>query len=42
MKRILSVLFVLTLFVSCLPLAFAEEGASTAEAAEPSSHILVV
>ena len=42
MKRILAVLFVLTLIASCLPTAFAEEGAAASETAEPSSHILVV
>ncbi len=42
MKRILSVLFALTLLVSCLSTAFAEEAGSAAEAAESSSHILVV
>ena len=31
MKRILAVLFVLTLIAFCLPTAFAEEGASAAE-----------
>lgn len=42
MKRILAVLFVLTLIASCLPTVFAEEGASAAETIEPTSHILVV
>ena len=42
MKRILAVLFALTLITSCLPAAFAEEGASAAETIEPTSHILVV
>ena len=42
MKKILAVIFALTLTISCLSAAFAEEGASAAEAAEPASHILVV
>ena len=42
MKKMLAVLIMLTLVVSCLPTAFAEEGASTADATEPTSHILVV
>ena len=42
MKRILSVLFALTLLVSCLSTDFAEEAGSAAEAAESSSRILVV
>ena len=42
MKKILAVLMMLTLIVSCLSTAFAEEGASAAEATEPTSHILVV
>ena len=42
MKRILAVLFALTLIASCLSMAIAEAGASTVEAAEPTSHILVV
>ena len=42
MKKILAVLFTLTMIVSCLSFALAEEGVSAAEAAEPTSHILVV
>ena len=42
MKKMLAVLIMLTLVVSCLPTAFAEEGASTAEATKPVRHILVV
>ena len=42
MKRILAVIFALTLTISCLSAAFAEEDASTAKATEPASHILVV
>ena len=42
MKKILSVLFALTLLVSCLSTVFAEGGASAAQTAEPTSHILVV
>ena len=42
MKKILAVFMMLTLIVSCLPMAFAEEGASTAKLTEPTSHILVV
>ena len=41
MKKILAVIFALTLTISCLSAAFAEEGASTAKATEPASHILV-
>ncbi len=42
MKKMLAVLIMLTLVVSCLPTAFADEGASTAEATKPVRHILVV
>ena len=42
MKKILAVLTMLTLIVSCLSAAFAEEGASAAETTEPASHILIV
>jgi len=42
MKKMLAMLLMLTLTVSCLPAAFAEEGASAAETLEPTSHILVV
>ena len=42
MKKILAVLFALTMLVSCLSFALAEEGVSAAEATEPNSHILVV
>ena len=42
MKKMLAVLMMLTLIDSCLSTAFAEEGASAAEATEPTSHILVV
>ena len=42
MKKILAVLFTLTMIVSCLSLASAEEGVSAAEAAKPASRILVV
>ena len=42
MKKILAVLFALTMIVSCLSFALAEEGVSAAEATEPTSHILVV
>ena len=41
MKKMLAVLMMLTLIVSCLSPAFAEEGASAAETREPASHILV-
>ncbi len=42
MKKMLAVLFTLTMIVSCLSLALAEEGVSTAEVTESTSHILVV
>ena len=42
MKKILAVLFALTLIVSCLSFALAEKGVSTAAVTEPTSHILVV
>ncbi len=42
MKRILAVIIALTLTISCLSAAFAEEDASAAETIEPTSHILVV
>ena len=41
MKRILAVLFALTLIASCLSTAFAEGAASTVEAAQPAGRILV-
>jgi len=42
MKKLLSVLFALTLIVSSLTPAFAEDDAAAAETAVSSSHILVV
>ena len=42
MKKMLSVLLVLILIVSCLSMALAEEGAAPAETAKSDSHILVV
>ena len=42
LKRILTALLALVLSVSCLPLAFAEEGAAAQEENEPASSILVV
>ena len=41
MKRILAVLFALTLIGSCMSAAFAEGDDSTSEVTEPTSHILV-
>ena len=42
LKRILAALFALTLFVSGLPMALAEDEAAAPDSLEPTSHILVV